>query len=405
MRSGSMRGCGIGRMRGMGAAFFALCCAAACSTQAPMQASCWTTPPSAVQPTPRSLSWNLVGDVAIPADQPSDPISVPAGDVAYRLSTTGCVQIQSLVDPIDPQGRAWVTPPATLSDYDLFCKSCPQRVSLGVQHGLYVLPSSDPLPMAASTLTLRAALRDCGTLLPSQQAGQVRIEVAARPQPRDDQPGIVYSELVITQGSVFFSSPDAVPATVQAAVGLVNTWLLPGKLSLRIVRARRLQVDDPLRISRGDHSAFVRLQSAMHACDPQGQSPDDTWVPLVLAGCLSVLNTVTQRESNPEGLTPGIPSGLPSAGAAHGVYIKGRGCDASSPQIDWTTESLARILAHELGHYLGVYHSVELDGSSDALYDTDADNIMYARPSSIDQPHFTTGQFRVMRQHPAIAWQ
>ncbi len=370
-----------------------------------MQEACWTTLQPAAQPTPRSISWNLVGDVAIPADQPSDPISVPAGDVSYRLSGAGCVQIQSLVDPIDPLGRAWVTPPATLSDYDLFCKSCPQRVSLGVQHGLYVLPSSDPQPMAASTLTLRAALRDCGTLLPSQQAGQVRIEVAARPHPRDDQPGIVYSELVITQGSVFFSSSDAVPATVQAAVDLVNTWLLPGKLSLRIVRARRLQADDPLRISRGDHSALFGLQSAMHACDPQGQSPDDTWVPLVLAGCLSVFNTVTRQQSNPEGLTPGIPSGLPSPGAAHGVYIKGRGCDASSPQIDWTTESLARILAHELGHYLGVYHSVELDGSSDALYDTDADNIMHARPSSIDQPHFTTGQFRVMRQHPAIAWQ
>ena len=87
------------------------------------------------------------------------------------------------------------------------------------------------------------------------------------------------------------------------------------------------------------------------------------------------------------------------------MYIKGRGCDASSPQIEWTVESLARVLGHELGHYLGVYHSVELDGSPDALSDTDADNLMYARPSAIDAPHFTNHQFRIMRQHPAIAWQ
>jgi hypothetical protein len=87
------------------------------------------------------------------------------------------------------------------------------------------------------------------------------------------------------------------------------------------------------------------------------------------------------------------------------VYIKGRGCEVSSPMIDWQPSSLARVLAHELGHYLGLYHSVESDGSSDRLDDTSADNVMNFRPSSIAQPHFTSSQLRVMRQHPAIAWE
>ncbi|TXH25552.1 MAG: hypothetical protein E6Q99_05780 [Elusimicrobia bacterium] len=374
----------------------------ACGSGAPSPGTCWTQVQSGDLPTPRTIVWNTVADLALAAQTASDPVSVPATDVAYRLSTSGCVQIDSLSDPL---GRAWVTPPATLSDYDLFCKSCPQRAALGVRSGLYVLPSSDPLPMSTTQLQLRAALRDCGTLLPSLQAGQVRVEYSARQRPTDAQPGILYAELAITPGSIFFDSPMAVPGVVEEAVTLVNSWLAPGQLVVRILRARRLSTADTLRIERGDHIALVPLGGGLHACDPGGRSPDETWVPIVLAGCLSVSNTVLKRSSEPEGLTPGIPSGLPGADAAHGVYIKGRGCDASAPQISWTAESLARVLGHELGHYLGVYHAVELDGSADALDDTDADNLMYARPSAIAQPRFTASQFRVMRQHPAIAWQ
>jgi hypothetical protein len=184
----------------------------------------------------------------------------------------------------------------------------------------------------------------------------------------------------------------------------VNAWLAPGSLAIRVLRTRRMRGDDPLRIARGDHAALVRLHAEAHTCDPGGQPPDETWIPIVFAGCISVANPVTGRSSEPEGVTPAIPSGLPTADGAHGVFIKGRGCDAGSPQIDWTADSLARVLGHELGHYLGAYHSVELDGASDAIDDTDADNLMYARPSAVAMPRLTAGQLRVLRQHPAIDW-
>jgi hypothetical protein len=138
----------------------------ACSSGSDPSSPCWTQVVSGELPAPRPIAWTQVADLALAAQSASDPVSLPGTDVVYRLSTAGCVQIDTLTDP---QGSAWVTPPTTLSDYDLFCKSCPQRVSVGVRSGLYVLPSSDPQPKSATRLDLRAVLRDCGTLLPSQQ--------------------------------------------------------------------------------------------------------------------------------------------------------------------------------------------------------------------------------------------
>lgn len=361
----------------------------------------WTWIADRAATVDRTTPFALVTDAATDAEGKTLGVVVPGQGVAYRLSTPGCVQIDSLVDA---QGRTWVSPAASGADYDLACQSCPQRVSLGVGSGLYVLPSSDPLPVAVPTLTLRAALRDCNTLLPLPKTSSVTIETTPVPVHRDSQLGTVQLELVITQGSVFFSDPAVLPTAVSQALAIVDTWLAPGQLRLRLLRARRLTTADPISLARGDHRALVQLHTAIYADDPLGQAPDDTRVPVVLAGCLSVRNAVTQRTTEPEGLVPAVPSGLPAPGGAHGVYVKGRGCDESAPLIDWQPESLARILAHELGHYLGLYHTVEADGSTDHLLDTDADNVMHPRPSSIDQPRWTSSQFRVMRQHPAIDW-
>ena len=57
--------------------------------------------------------------------------------------------------------------------------------------------------------------------------------------------------------------------------------------------------------------------------------------------------------------------------------------------------------AHELGHYLGLYHAVEADGLGDALDDTGPDNIMHFNPGLATAVGFSPAQGRVMRMHPA----
>lgn len=103
-------------------------------------------------------------------------------------------------------------------------------------------------------------------------------------------------------------------------------------------------------------------------------------------------------------MTPGIPSGFPPAGRADGIYLKGQSCRPGSAPINWPPSLLATLLAHELGHYLGLFHSVEADGTLDQLADTDANNLMYYDPLTLSAPAFSASQFRVMRRHPAIRW-
>jgi hypothetical protein len=60
-------------------------------------------------------------------------------------------------------------------------------------------------------------------------------------------------------------------------------------------------------------------------------------------------------------------------------------------------------MAHELGHYLGLYHVQESDGRQDTLSDTSPEhsNLMQAMPSP-DAITLSQAQVRVARRHPVF---
>ncbi|MFY0570946.1 reprolysin-like metallopeptidase [Archangium lansingense] len=337
------------------------------------------------------------------------PLWADAGSVALRVSEPGgtpvCVQLHEVRDEA---GSAWVTPPASLEDYGPYCRSCPERVSVGVGAGLYVLPSGDPPPPRASRLEVRMAARECSTFLPTrpgEHPKRMRLEVMPLDEVEETREGVVLLEVAITSGSVFHEDSEPLPAGLIEALGQVNALLGPGRLSVRPVRVIRVEAEDPLDFERGNHAALERLHGTLHASDEGGRAPDDRWVPLVLAGCLRLTDPVQKKTSEPEGFVPHIPDGLAAPGRAHGVFIRGRACRDGAEPITWPTSYLARLIAHELGHYLGLYHSVEEDGTTDLLEDTDADNLMSFRPSTTGSPAFSASQFRIMRRHPAVRWE
>ncbi len=376
-------------------------------------AACWTPLDPASLEQPWRASWLTVGEAVLDGQGLGGPVEVALGadarGVALRVASpdgkAACVQLQEVRDAA---GGTWVTPPVSLEDYGPYCRSCPERVSVGVGAGLYVLPSGKPPPPLTSRLQVRMAARECSTFLPTrpgEQPARLRLEALALPEVEETREGVVLLEVALTSGSVFHGDDEPLPAELAAALDEVNALLRPGRLSVRAVRVRRVEGEDPLDFQRGDHAALERLHGTLHACDEGGAAPDEGYVPLVLAGCLRLTDPVLKKTSEPEGFVPRIPDGLAAPGRAHGVFIRGRACREGSPSLSWPTGYLGRLIAHELGHYLGLYHSVEEDGTADLLGDTGADNLMHHRPSSVASPAFSPSQFRVMRRHPAVRWQ
>ncbi len=390
---------------------------AACSASEPPDVSppevCWTPLDDAALASPWRASWRTVGEPMLDEAGLGAEVEVTLGTEAtgtvLRVSepdgSAACFQLHEVRDAA---GGAWVTPPASAEDYGPYCLSCPERVSVGVGSGLYVLPSGDPVPASTSRLRVRVAARECSTFLPTRTGeapAQLRIEALDLARVEETREGVVFLEVAITSGSVFHADGVALPAELVQAFEEVNALLRPGQLTVRPVRVRRVDGEDPLDFQRGDLTAVDRLQASVHDCDEGGAAPDDGWVPVVLAGCLRLTDPVLKKTTEPEGFVPHIPDGLAAPGRAHGVFIRGRDCREGSQPIAWPAGYLGRLIAHEMGHYLGLYHSVEEDGTADLLGDTGADNLMSWRPSSLASPSFSASQFRVMRRHPAVRWE
>ena len=250
-------------------------------------ASCWTGLDEAALESPWRAPWETVGETALESGGLGGWVDVPIGTgargVALRVSEPGgaaaCVQLDEVRDVA---GGAWVTPPASLEDYGPYCRSCPERVSVGVGAGLYVLPSGEPPPPEASRLQVRVAARECSTFLPTrpgEHPERLRVEALALPEVEETREGVVLLEVAITSGSVFHGDSAPLPAGLAEALDEVNALLRPGLLSVRPVRVRRVDVEDPLDFERGDHAALDRLHGTLHACDEGGTAPDEGWVP------------------------------------------------------------------------------------------------------------------------------
>jgi len=331
-------------------------------------------------------------------------VSDPAGGAA-------CVQLESVVDPA---GGAWVasapSDPGYAPGLGSSCVGCLQRVSVGIGYGLFILPSNDQPPPSPDALEIIAGARDCSTLLPAPANAptHLRIEGVFPAQVEPTRAGVV------SLGLAFLGDSPLTDQATRAAVlpetlRQVNAMLAPGGLQVTVARWRSVgQQAGALELVRGDDGPLDALYGEVLGDDdcppPAGVGGAPGWVPVVFAGCIRVVDPLLQTTSEPDGMTPRIPDGFPPAGRAHGITLKGQSCRPGMAPIDWSPSQLAKLLAHELGHTLGLYHSVEADGTADQLADTDENNIMSYAPLTVSAPAFSASQFRVMRRHPVISF-
>ncbi|HEX7670080.1 MAG TPA: hypothetical protein VF395_10875 [Polyangiaceae bacterium] len=348
-----------------------------------------TVPPTVTD----ASTWVAVGTASPDSngETPEWRVSWQDGETGLALEATAspfaCFQLDELADDA---GHVFVGPP----EWGPFCDNCEERVSAAAGGGLFVLPSRAGAFRPSKSLGFRFGLRDCDTLTEVDPASpSVTLTVRAKPLFSTPSRGVVPLRLFVTPASVFYDA-SASPS-LEGVLGAIAAELSPAHLTTQMVEVVRLPAGAP------SDAAFSRADpSALSALLPKKTSGAPA-VPVVLAGCLRLSDSVLGTVTEPEGYTPHIPGG---AGPADAVFIHGSVCGAPTPvPVAWSATALARVAAHEIGHYLGLYHSVEADGTTDRLDDTDQNNLMYFRPSDATSTGLSAEQREVLRRHPVVA--
>lgn len=322
------------------------------------------------------------------------PSPVPAFALKVRLTPAdnqSCVQLNELL--VDDE-RAWI-PPTTSAEFGDYCQSCPQRAAVGIGGGLFVFPN-DGLPHEpTATLRLRVGLRDCRTLAPRPTSHPPAADLQVRPLPlpisnREHQLNIV---LASTLGSTW-------------SVERADTWWTDAQDTLKRILGQAQLI--PLMRYAGELPATPPpLVYAADNVDPLlriAEQARSTWPQETAQAVLVLLLPCLQRASLGR-IAPQRPrawtSHIPGDTQRDAVFIALQHCPAGPLRQEAASgEAFGSLLAHELGHFLGLYHVEEADGRKDHLADTTAAtrNLMWRHP----HPQATTlsdQQRLVLRSH------
>ena len=333
------------------------------------------------------------------------PVRAPDGATAILVAPIGasddgyCFQLEAVVDG---HGTALVAAADNRLEWGRTCYACSQRVGVGHGFGWFILPNDGIEHDFGDHFDLVVSARDCATLLPIDTSfeqgapGAVRVRAFAfatkrRPVALDlfaaytDDSGLAgpgvrnWLARVVELAGAYFP-PDA------------PTLVLRGSASLGMAPGA-------VRFGDGEQAALDKIHRAAWAA--AGQSGvDTTSMGLVLfATCLKHIGP-DGAATETQGYSPRIPGGGGDGTFADGVFVSASGCGAGA--LTATPERAAKILAHELGHFLGLYHTVEASGAQDLLPDTDSTNLMSYLPDAMGNSGLSPMQVLVMRQHPYV---
>lgn len=333
-----------------------------------------------------------------------------AGDGAGGDGTVGdgvCYQIDSVTDS---DGGTWVPPAAGQIDWGPHCLSCAQRVSVGHGYGLFVFSNNgDPLPQASS-VTLRVTLRDCATRLPLSDLSSavapasVRVESFRTPElPSPEAAGRLSLFLAFAEGTQFSSEDVEASPLLQEALAAAGTALAPAGIGLDVAGTADFDAGvERVVYSDADRGPldelYLRADEARRAA---GHGADSVLV--VFAPCLVEEDVLHGVPARPDGMVPRLPGGFSTGGHADGVFLRAAGCDPGAGTDYWPGGGLlGKVMAHEIGHHLGLYHTVEASGEEDHLDDTTAANLMFPVPVAAGAAGLSPRQIRVLRSHPLV---
>lgn len=320
------------------------------------------------EPTP----WVELGEYDFEPEQDQlliPTVEIPDGGDGFALfvEVEGCAQVALLEDA---QTR-WVDG----LESGPSCAACEERFSVVAESGLLV---HDPGTAVDGPAQLRLGKIACNTLTrarpnPDDPISSVRLWM--RPLPERVDPVAV--PLRFQHGA--FSSWSAA-ADSAALLDEVSSLLSPVGVDV-VLEGTSENPELPQELSwfEGDPSPLAPFVD-----------PHDEVVDVVFGGCLEHVHPELGTRTSLEGFVPRVPA---HGAAGGGAYLSGRSC--TSANVEPTVLPIdvqARFLAHELGHYLGLYH----------VEDPEDGSLMHPTPGFVSDPTITDEQARKMRLHAAL---
>jgi hypothetical protein len=292
----------------------------------------------------------------------------------------------------------------TAADSGDYCATCQQRVSVGRGYGSFVLPSAGAAELVISTVSARIGLPDCQTLTPRARVADapdalwVELSAWAAPEPTV----ALQLQLAVMLATRHGFAQDAA-LLPDALAALQRIWLRAGIQVEIVARVEIAEPPAPLAYSATDLSALVDVSRRARAALADGFAAAGPV--LLLTPCLQRADLVRGGRTEPWAVTPHLPGGLAIRDEPDEIFVAAERCEGLTPSARFSDPALlGAVMAHELGHYFGLYHVTEHDGRQDMLVDTvmSEPNLMQATPSS-SATALSQSQIELARRHPAFA--
>jgi len=382
---------------------------AACSAQPDAP----TPDESAIDARP-NVVWTDVGSFAV-ANARTATITVDIGPasrfVAIRVSPqwtgkapkkrTVCYQL----DRVGTDGKSWVGDSRVKRDWGPACTGCSQRTASMRGYGLFVFPNDGSTLEKAPQLRMRVVLRNCETGVSADDyrnpdmPASVLVQSATESAPLWGTDGQLRLRVAFANGV----TPGSLDVRWNPAFESAAKQFAAAGLNMKVERVAHIDkpTDDVTHGHQGDTTAAL-LEKALQALRDPAAAESARFVPIVIAPCLRHA-TAQHGTKVLLGLSKRIPGGFVPAAAQtglDGVILAPRGCDPSSAPL--SPERLGTLLAHEVGHYLGLYHS----DSKWADHRPAAKGDIMQSDAALGQqatPAFTSAQAVVINRHP-IVW-
>ena len=280
------------------------------------------------------------------------------------------------------------------------CFYCSNRVSAGQKLASFLIPNDPDIGVGGGEWTFK--IRATGILkidgMPIQyppESGLCDVVILARTDPVPDA-GVLRVHLHFTGSDGLTAQGAPTDGRIQQGIDDLSAVMAAAGIGIDVAGYH----DVP---GVAEDDTLVHLQSTLGWPNDlsklllTGQGDDVAALNIFFVGSI-----YQDYDFGGGGVVLGIAAGVPGPAFVGPSYRSG--VAIATFELGARQDFFGNVLAHEIGHYLGLYHSTEKDGGTDTLDDTaddDGTNLMYWAYSP-EQQQITQGQGFVMRSHPLV---